>query len=99
MAMDQQYVQYPPQWIPPPVSPQYHLQQGPPGPPMSGMPMSPLAQPPQLHPPSTPVLTLAIPSTGHPPHMTPSPHTHTTSLSSVSSPLHTIVDDCTRGRA
>ncbi|OBZ65381.1 Eukaryotic translation initiation factor 4 gamma [Grifola frondosa] len=56
---------------------------------MGGMPMSPRAQPPQLHPPGTPTLTPTIPSPGHPPHTMPSPHTHTTSLSSVSSPPST----------
>ncbi|OBZ69855.1 hypothetical protein A0H81_10317 [Grifola frondosa] len=89
MAMDQQYVQYPQQWMPQPVPPKHHPQEVPPDPPMSDMPTSPRAQPAQLHPPGTPTLTPAIPNTGHPPHTTPSPHTHTTSLSNASSPPST----------
>ena len=52
---------------------------------MPGMPMSPRGQPSQLHAPGTPTLTPAMPPNAHPPHSTPSPHTHTASLSSVSS--------------
>ncbi|KAI0941635.1 hypothetical protein AcW1_003473 [Taiwanofungus camphoratus] len=84
------YMSYAPAWhvpqhaVPPPH--QHHPSQGPPGPPHTGMPISPRNPPPPLHTPGTPTLTPAIPSTGHPPHATPSPRSHTASLSSVSSP-------------
>ncbi|KAI0753115.1 hypothetical protein C8Q80DRAFT_1150136 [Daedaleopsis nitida] len=59
--------------------------QAPAGAPVPGMPISPRVQPPPLHAPGTPTLTPALPPNAHPPHSTPSPHTHTASLSSVSS--------------
>ncbi|KAI0941654.1 hypothetical protein AcW1_003481 [Taiwanofungus camphoratus] len=83
------YMSYAPAWHVPqhavPPQHQHHPSQGPPGPPHTGMPISPRNPPPPLHTPGTPTLTPAIPSTGHPPHATPSPRSHTASLSSVSS--------------
>ncbi|KAI0795099.1 hypothetical protein C8Q75DRAFT_748900 [Abortiporus biennis] len=80
----QEYMPYSPSWqmsgLPPQPPPQ-----GPPGP-HQGMPMSPRNPPSTLHAPGTPTLTPAVPSPGHPPHSTPSPHTHTSSLSNVTSP-------------
>ncbi|OBZ69854.1 hypothetical protein A0H81_10310 [Grifola frondosa] len=53
-------------------------------PPYPGMPVSPRTQLPQHHPTGMPPLPPAVPVTGHPPHMIPSPHT--ASMSSISSP-------------
>ncbi|TBU40170.1 hypothetical protein BD309DRAFT_1003254 [Dichomitus squalens] len=84
MPMDPNYNPYPPpQWMPQHM-PQQHPPQGPPGAPIPGLPMSPRGQQPPLHAPGTPTLTPALPPNAHP-HSTPSPHTHTASLSSISS--------------
>ena len=86
MPMDPNYNPYQtPQWMPQHLPPQ-HPPQGPPGAPIPGLPMSPRGQPPPpLHAPGTPTLAPAMPPNAHPPHSTPSPHTHTSSLSNVSS--------------
>ncbi|TBU31087.1 hypothetical protein BD311DRAFT_737652 [Dichomitus squalens] len=85
MPMDPNYNPYPPPQRMPQHMPQPHPPQGPPGAPIPGLPMSPRGQQPPLHAPGTPTLTPALPPNAHPPHSTPSPHTHTASLSSISS--------------
>ncbi|KAI0669667.1 hypothetical protein C8Q78DRAFT_1041469 [Trametes maxima] len=83
MPMDPNY--YPPQpWMPQHMPHQPHTPQGAPGP-LPGIPMSPRGQQPNLHAPGTPTLAPALPPNAHPPHPTPSPHMHTSSLSSISS--------------
>ncbi|TBU42561.1 hypothetical protein BD309DRAFT_991589 [Dichomitus squalens] len=84
MPMDPNYNPYPPPQRMPQHMPQPHPPQGPPGAPIPGLPMSPRGQQPPLHAPGTPTLTPALPPNAHP-HSTPSPHTHTASLSSISS--------------
>ncbi|KAL7277802.1 hypothetical protein ACG7TL_008746 [Trametes sanguinea] len=85
-TMDPNYYPHTPQphWMPQHMVPPQHAPQGPPGS-MPGMPMSPRGQQPNLHPPGTPTMTPAMPPNAHPPHPTPSPHMHTSSLSSISS--------------
>ncbi|KAI8970822.1 hypothetical protein BD414DRAFT_501765 [Trametes punicea] len=86
MPMDPNYYPHTPQahWMPQHMAPQPHAPQGPPGA-IPGMPMSPRGQQPNLHAPGTPTMAPAMPPNAHPPHPTPSPHMHTSSLSSISS--------------
>ncbi|KAH9855961.1 hypothetical protein C2E23DRAFT_901267 [Lenzites betulinus] len=87
MPVDPNYYPHTPQghWMPPPHMPQQpHPPQGPPGS-IPGMPMSPRGQQPSLHPPGTPTMQPAMPPNAHPQHPSPSPHMHTSSLSSISS--------------
>ncbi|EIW54449.1 uncharacterized protein TRAVEDRAFT_173662 [Trametes versicolor FP-101664 SS1] len=84
MPMDPNYYPHTPQWMPQHMAPQPHTPQAPPGS-LPGMPMSPRGQQPTLHPPGTPTMAPTIPPNAHPPHPTPSPHMHTSSLSSISS--------------
>ncbi|CCM03917.1 uncharacterized protein FIBRA_06068 [Fibroporia radiculosa] len=88
MPPPEAYIPYSPGWhVPQHMVPPPHQQApGPPGPQHGGMPMSPRNVPPPLHTPGTPTLAPAMPNTAHPPHTTPSPHSHNASLSSVSSP-------------
>ncbi|EJF56832.1 hypothetical protein DICSQDRAFT_174514 [Dichomitus squalens LYAD-421 SS1] len=92
MPMDPNYNPYPPPQRMPQHMPQPHPPQGPPGAPIPGLPMSPRGQQPPLHAPGTPTLTPALPPNAHPPHSTPSPHTHTASLSMVKSESGQEVD-------
>ncbi|KAI0653525.1 hypothetical protein C8Q70DRAFT_1110231 [Cubamyces menziesii] len=86
MPMDPNYYTHAPpgHWVPPHMAAQPHPTQGPPGS-IPGMPMSPRGQQPSLHAPGTPTMAPTMPPNAHPPHPTPSPHMHTSSLSSISS--------------
>ena len=81
--MDPNYAYQP--WMQQHMQPQHHPPPGTPGSTISALPMSPRVPQQPLHTPGTPTLIPAVPPNAYPPHTVLSPHTHTVSLSSVSS--------------